>query len=144
MQNALLEKKLRIVFSYSSTLVKLAKCIERTRIPENDFLMKSVLTGGAGLSDENRKLLERVFGCIVYRRYSDMKLGILGQDLGNGSEYILNWRSYYFETLKLNSDEPTETSEAGRIVIIDLFNYAFPLILYDAGDLGILDNSNLD
>lgn len=142
MKNALLDKKPRIVFSYSSSLVELAKYIDRTGIPEGGFSMKSVLTGGEGLSDENRKLLEKVFGCTVYRRYSDMELGILGQDMGNGSEYILNWGSYYFETLKLDSDKPTEPGEAGRIVITDLFNYAFPMIRYDTGDLGILDKSN--
>lgn len=142
MKNALLDKKPRIVFSYSSSLVELAKYIDRTGIPEGGFSMKSVLTGGEGLSDENRKLLEKVFGCTVYRRYSDMELGILGQDMGNGSEYILNWGSYYFETLKLDSDKPTELDEAGRIVITDLFNYAFPMIRYDTGDLGILDKSN--
>lgn len=70
MKNALLDKKPRIVFSYSSTLVELAKYIDRTGIPEDGFSMKSVLTGGEGLSDENRKLLETVFGCTVYRRYS--------------------------------------------------------------------------
>ena len=141
MKNALLEKKPRIVFSYSSTLVELAKYIDRTGIPKNGFSTKSVLTGGEGLSDENRKLLEKVFGCTVYRRYSDMELGILGQDMGNGSGYILNWGSYYFETLKIDSDEPTAPGEAGRIVITDLFNYAFPMIRYDTGDLGILDDS---
>lgn len=104
--------------------------------------MKSVLTAGEGISDKNRKLLERVFSSVVYRRYSDMELGILGQDGGNGSSYILNWGSYYFETLKLDSDEPAEQGEAGRIVITDLFNYAFPMIRYDTGDLGVLDNSN--
>ena len=56
----------------------MAKYIDRTGIPENGFSMKSVLTGGEGLSVENRKLLERVFACTVYRRYSDMELGILG------------------------------------------------------------------
>ena len=142
MKNTLLEKKPRIVFSYSSTLVELAKYIGRTGIPKSGFSTKSVLTGGEGLSDENRKLLEKVFGCTVYRRYSDMELGILGQDMGNGSEYILNWGSYYFETLKINSDEPTAPGEAGRIVITDLFNYAFPMIRYDTGDLGVLDDSN--
>ena len=142
MKNVLLKKKPRIVFSYSSTLVELAKYIDRTGVPENGFSMRSVLTAGEGLSEENRKLLERIFGCTVYRRYSDMELGILGQDMGNGSEYFLNWGSYYFETLKLDSDEPASPGEAGRIVITDLFNYAFPMIRYDTGDLGILDNSD--
>lgn len=142
MKMALLEKKPRIAFSYSSTLVELAKYIDRTGVPQNGFAMTSVLAGGEGLSDENRELLEKVFGCTVYRRYSDMELGILGQDMGNGSEYILNWGSYYFETLKIESDEPAEPGEAGRIVITDLFNYAFPMIRYDTGDLGILDCSD--
>ena len=142
MKNVLLEKKPRIVFSYASTLVELAKYIERTGIPQDGFSMKSVLTAGEGISDKDRKLLERVFSSVVYRRYSDMELGILGQDGGNGSSYILNWGSYYFETLKLDSDEPAEQGEAGRIVITDLFNYAFPMIRYDTGDLGVLDNSN--
>lgn len=141
MKWALLEKKPRIVFSYSSTLVELARYIDRTGIPKNGFSMTSVLTGGEGLSDENRKLLEKVFGCMVYRRYSDMELGILGQDMGNGSEYILNWGSYYFEILKIESDEPAVPGEVGRIVITDLFNYAFPMIRYDTGDLAILDDS---
>lgn len=142
MKNVLLDKMPHIIFSYSSTLVELAKYIDCVGIPEEGFSMKSVLTGGEGLSDENRKLLERVFGCTVYRRYSDMELGILGQDKGNGSEYVLNWGSYYFEVLKLNSNEPAEPGEAGRIVITDLFNYAFPMIRYDTGDLGVLDDSN--
>ena len=141
MKNVILEKKPRIVFSYSSTLIELAKYIERTEIPAEGFTTQSVLTGGEGLSDENRKLLEKVFGCTVYRRYSDMEMGILGQDTGDGSEYSLNWGSYYFECLKLDKDEPAEPGEAGRIVVTDLFNYAFPMIRYDTGDLGIMDSS---
>lgn len=139
MKQTLLEKQPRIVFSYSSTLVELAKYIKKTGIPQEGFSMKSVLTGGEGISDENRRLLEKVFGCTVYRRYSDMELGILGQDSGNSSAYVLNWGSYYFECLKMDSDEPAEPGEAGRIVITDLFNYAFPMIRYDTGDLGVMD-----
>lgn len=140
MKKIILLKNPRIIFSYSSTLVELAKYIEKTG-DYNKFTMKSVLTGGEGLSSENRELLERVFGCTVYRRYSDMEMGILGQDRGSGSEYFLNWGSYYFECLKINSDEPAANGEVGRIVVTDLFNYAFPMIRYDTGDLGIMDDS---
>lgn len=139
MYQAILQKKPRIVFSYSSTLVELAKYIEKVGTPVSEFTMKSILTAGEGLSEENRKLLEKVFGCTVYRRYSDMELGILGQDCGYGSEYTLNWGSYYFECLKTHSDQPAKPGEAGRIVITDLFNYAFPMIRYDTGDLGVMD-----
>lgn len=135
---ALLEKKPRIVFSYSSTLVKLAEYISERKLSTSTFSMKSVLTGGEGISENDRMFLSEIFGCKVYRRYSDMELGILGQDMGDGGSYILNWGSYYFECLRLNSDDPAENGEIGRIVITDLFNYAFPMIRYDTGDLGAM------
>ena len=40
----------------------------------------------------------------------------------------------------MDSDEPVEEGEVGRLVITDLFNYAFPMIRYDTGDLGIMAN----
>lgn len=141
MKQYVLEKKPRILFSYASTLVELAKHIIKSNQNEV-FSMKSILTGGEGISDENRQLLEKAFGCTVYRRYSDMELGILGQDNGNGSSYELNWGSYYFECLKEGSDEPTKSGEVGRIVITDLFNKAMPMIRYDTGDLGVMEYFN--
>lgn len=65
-------------------------------------------------------------------------MGILGQDRKVNSGYKLNHGSYYFECLEVNSDHPAEEGELGRIVITDLFNYAFPMIRYDTGDMGIL------
>lgn len=140
MRQAIIEKKPRILFSYTSTLVELAKYIDS--LNENfDIELSSVLIAGEGLNEKEREFLESVFKCVVYRRYSDMELGILAQDNGNSSEYILNYGSYYFECLKMDSDEPTEDGEVGRIVITDLFNRAFPMIRYDTGDLGIMSRS---
>lgn len=138
MRKKLLELKPRIVFSYSSTLVELAKYVANKKIPQK-FSLRSVLVGGEGISEENRKLLESVFGCKVYRRYFDMELGILGQDNGDGGNYILNWGSYYFECLKLDSNTAAGPGEVGRIVVTDLFNKALPMIRYDTGDLGIME-----
>ena len=141
MISAVMKKQPIIIFSYSSTLIELAKYSLKKGIDPKSYPMKNVLTAGEGISEENRKMVEKAFGCPVYRRYSDMELGILGQDNKNGSPYLLNWGSYYFECLKINKDEPTENGEAGRIVITDLFNKAFPLIRYDTGDLGIMEYS---
>lgn len=40
--------------------------------------------------------------------------------------YRIDTETYYYEILKMDSDEPAEPGELGRIVITDLFNYAFP------------------
>ncbi len=139
MKQALIEKQPRIVFSYPSTLVELAHHIRRTGGPAEGFGLRSVLIAGEGISEENRQLLMQVFGCPVYRRYSDMELGILAQDRGDGGPLDLNWGSYYFECLDLNDDVPAPDGEVGRIVITDLYNRAFPMIRYDTGDLGIFE-----
>lgn len=139
MYQIILEKKPRIIFSYASTLVSLATYI-RKKHPDSTYTeLKSVLTAGEGISEENRQMLSKVFNCEVYRRYADMELGILAQDMGDGGAYSLNWGSYYFECLKMDRDEPTENGEIGRIVITDLFNYAFPMIRDDTGDLGVME-----
>ena len=139
MTQVLLEKQPRIVFSYASTLVELGKYIDRRDIDPKAFGLRSALTAGEGIAEGDRRMLERVFGCPLYRRYSDMELGIMGQDKGNGGEYILNYGSYYFECLKIDRDEPADSGEVGRIVVTDLFNYAFPMIRYDTGDLGVME-----
>lgn len=138
MLDAILKMHPRIIFSYASTLVELAKYVETKNISPSQFSMKSILTAGEALAEEERHRMQRVFGCKVFRRYSDMEMGILGQDLGDGGEYLLNYGSYYFECLKVDSDEPAMDGEVGRIVVTDLFNYAFPMIRYDTGDLGIM------
>lgn len=139
MIRSIIEKKPRIIFSYATTIIELAKRAIETGINPSQFSMTTVLTAGEGLPDDKRMLAEQAFGCKVYRRYSDMELGILGQDLGDGGKYILNWGSYYFECLKIDSDEPAAYGEVGRIVITDLFNKALPMIRYDTGDLGIMN-----
>ena len=55
----------------------------------------------------------------------------------DGTEYghRVNTGSYYFEVLKMDSDEPAEDGELGRLVITDYFNRAFPIIRYENGDL---------
>ena len=139
MIGCIIEKKPRIIFSYATTIIELANRVLETNVSSEEFGLSTVLTAGEGLPDDKRVLAEKAFGCRVYRRYSDMELGILGQDCGDGGKYILNWGSYYFECLKLDSDESAAFGEVGRIVITDLFNQAMPMIRYDTGDLGIMD-----
>lgn len=138
LKEQIIKRKPNTIFSYASTLLELAKYIAKTGTPDRGFGLISVITAGENIYEKDRKYMEKIFGCKVYRRYSDMELGILGQDDGNSGVYKLNWGSYYFECLKLDTDEQAADGEIGRIVITDLFNYAFPMIRYDTGDLGVL------
>lgn len=138
MVQALLKIKPRTILSCASVIVELAKYIKIYHNKIEKSYIESIIIGGEVIAEKERKYIEEVFECKVYKRYSDMELGILGQDQGDGKNYILNYGSYYFECLKIDSDKIADDGEVGRIVITDLFNYAFPMIRYDTGDLGIM------
>ena len=105
--------------------------------------LKVIFTGSEMLKEQTRSELKRLIGCNVLERYSNEEQGILGQQSAKGEyEYYLNHASYYFEILKLEEDKPAEPGELGRIVITDLYNYAFPLIRYDTGDTAIMAEGN--
>lgn len=101
--------------------------------------IKSVITDGDSLSNEDKDKLSAFFQIPVFARYGNMECGILGQQDENSKYgYSLNWASYHYEVLSLNSDTPAKNGELGRIVVTDLFNYSMPLIRYDTGDMAIL------
>ncbi|MEH2946848.1 hypothetical protein [Sporofaciens sp. JLR.KK001] len=129
----------KLVLGYPSTM----ECI--ANYSTNDDRIKklgiqTVITAGETLHSETRRKAKRVFGknCDVLSRYSNQEMGILGQEKEEYGSYLLNHSSYYFECLDLNEDKPAKEGDIGRIVITDLYNYAFPLIRYDTEDTGII------
>lgn len=141
MVQCLIQIKPRTILSCVSVIVELSKYIQNFQSEIKMDFIKSIIIGGEVIVEKDRKYIEEVFKCKVYKRYSDMELGILAQDQGDGKNYNLNYGSYYFECLKIDSDKIADDGEVGRIVITDLFNYAFPMIRYDTGDLGIMKYS---
>lgn len=129
----------KLVLGYPSTMDWLANYLEKDeRIKK--LSVNTVITAGETLHSETRRKAKIVFGeqCDILSRYSNQEMGIYGQETNEYGAYLLNHSSYYFECLKLNEDKPAKEGEIGRIVVTDLYNYAFPLIRYDTGDTGIM------
>ena len=124
-----------IVFGYVSTLDTICSYILKS-CKTYDFGVRSVLVGAEALTDEIAGKIQQVFKCPVFDRYSNMEMGILAQREFGRTYFKVNRASYYFECLKLDSDEWAEEGEVGRLVFTDLYNHAFPMIRYDTGDLG--------
>ena len=73
-----------------------------------------------------------------------MENGILAQQkTASENEFIINWASYHIEILNIDTNELAPNGTVGRIVVTDFFNYAMPLIRYDTGDLGVIDNQSM-
>jgi phenylacetate-CoA ligase len=133
--HVMVEKNCTALIAYPSTLETAVDFWSKTFV--NDSSIKTIISTSETLTDEVKNKLKDFFGDDVgiYARYSNTEQGILGQETDVSGHYKLNWASYYFEILKLESDEKAQPGEMGRIVITDLYNEAFPLIRYDTGDV---------
>lgn len=109
--------------------------------------LKLIIAGSEHLWDSTRELVRDKMGIRIISQYANQENGILAQErivenTGRPSSFYLNYASYFFEILKLNENAPAKEGEIGRIVLTDLFNYAFPMIRYDTGDTGIMIKSD--
>lgn len=126
----------KLIIAYGTMWDAFANYIYEGKAPACKFELTAMLSEADHLKKRTRDILEEYFGCPIYSRYGDEECGVLGQEDSTGQGHLMNTASYYFEILKMNSDEPAAPGEVGRIVLTDLFNYATPLIRYYTGDLG--------
>ena len=110
--------------------------------PKDFRSVKVMISSSESLNEYTRKKMMDLAGVPIVECYADEEAGVLAQQKLDDTNYYLNHASYYFEILKMDSDEPAEYGELGRIIITDLYNYAFPLIRYDTGDTAILVKGN--
>ncbi|QIC71523.1 phenylacetate--CoA ligase family protein [Acinetobacter indicus] len=134
--NVIVKEKAHTVRGYASSLDMLAqyaKC-HKISFPQ----LKLMIAGSEALQDSTRDVVAEL-GVDIISQYANEENGILAQEYPKQPKkiFFLNDASYVFEILKLGSDLPAERGELGRIVITDLFNYAFPMIRYDTGDVGV-------
>ncbi|MCR5295385.1 MAG: phenylacetate--CoA ligase family protein [Lachnospiraceae bacterium] len=129
------KKKVKCLLGYASALGEISRYMERNGIDGRSFFVRAIIPISEGMPDGIREMLERQFGCPVSPWYSNEENGIMGIYLKESGSYYIDSENFYYEILKLDSDEAAEEGELGRIVITDLRNYAFPMIRYDTGDL---------
>lgn len=125
---------------YASIIDRLANYVMEH--PQAFPSLKIIISVSETLQDETREKVKKYLKSEIISQYANEECGILAQEIpptkSSDNVMYINHIGYYFEILKMESDEPTDYGEIGRIIITDLHNYAFPLIRYDTGDVGIL------
>lgn len=136
------EKKLKILFGYSSVITDLAEYIiaNDERVPNKNI--KLVVVDSDTLLSGAKEKIEEAFGCPVMNRYDNEEHGVLACMLPGDDHWTVNTASYYIELLKIDSDEQCAPGEVGRVVVTDLTNHAMPFIRYDVGDLAFSNDYN--
>lgn len=131
------KKKVKCLVGYSSALGELSNYIQKTGKDCSRCKVKAIIPISETMPEPVRRTLEKQFDCPVRAWYSNEENGIMGLQNEDNEGYRIDTETYYYEILKMDSDEPAEPGELGRIVITDLFNYAFPILRYDNGDTAV-------
>ena len=133
----LLQKSVKVVIGYPSTVAALAAYSEAQGVEPARYRLKAIITMAEPLHEIIRVDVERAFGCPVLSRYSTQEFGVLAQECLAGRRHHVNVASFIVEVLARESDEPVRPREPGRVVVTDLYSHGMPLIRYDTGDLAV-------
>ena len=138
MLNVIEKKKVKCLVGYSSALGELSEYIRKDGRDCSKFREKAIIPISETMPEPVRRTLEKQFGCPVRAWYSNEENGIMGLQNEDNEGYHIDTETYYYEILKMDSDEPAEEGELGRIVVTDYYNKTFPMVRYDTGDTGIM------
>lgn len=116
-----------LLHAYPSAALQLAEYLERVgqswRTP-----LKALLCGSERLTLPQKRLLERVFGCRVYRWYGHSERVVLAGE-GRRSEWFYFWPQYGFVEFG-----PADPEGFQEVIGTSFHNRAMPLIRYRTGD----------
>ena len=132
------KKKIQVLVTYSSALTALTQYLRKTHRDISKWDVELVFSMGEALPQETYDLTKELFGFSPVRSYGNNENGFIAIQLDEDPEYTIDLYNFYPEILKLDSDEPAEEGELGRIVVTDYYNKTFPMVRYDTGDTGIM------
>ncbi|HSH17416.1 MAG TPA: hypothetical protein VLD18_15360, partial [Verrucomicrobiae bacterium] len=116
-----------LLHAYPSAALQLAEFLERAgqswRVP-----LKGLLAGSERLTLPQKRLLERVFGCRVFRWYGHSERVVLAAE-GRTSELFYFWPTYGFVEFG-----PPDAGGFQEVIGTSFHNLAMPLIRYRTGD----------
>jgi len=131
------KKKVKCLIGYSSALGEISRYIMENQVDTSGLRVQSIIPISESMPEKTREMLKKQFRCPVQAWYSNEENGIMGIQNQDDEGYRIDTESYYYEILKMDCDEPAGSGELGRIVITDLYNYAFPILRYDNGDTAV-------
>lgn len=134
-------KKTKFIIGFPSVILSLIQYCEKVGDTSKDFNMLGIITTAEPLTENQRKVMEDFFNCKVVARYAMEELGIIANQCVHTENYHVNDASFVIEVLEKENDNPADIGEEGRIIITDLYSNAMPLIRYDTGDYGVLQET---
>ncbi len=133
------ERRPRMLFGYPSALSKIAQHAQRRGVAMNDLGVKVAFVTSERLYDEQRQLIETVFGCPVANGYGSRDAGFIAHQCPEGGMHL----TAEDVVVEIVDDEGKvlPPGQAGEIVVTHLATRDFPFIRYRTGDRAVLDDA---
>ncbi len=124
---------------YTNSIVLLAKYLQKKDLYLNAICpsLKVCIVTSEMLFDVDKKLLEERFRIPIINEYGSAELDIIALENPEGV-WMINSETLFVEILDEN-DQVLPYGQEGKIVVTSLYNKAHPMIRYEVGDIGILD-----
>lgn len=127
---------------YTNSIVLLAKYLQKKNLFLNDICpnLKVCIVTSEMLFEEDKLLLEERFRIPIINEYGSAELDIIALESPDGI-WKVNSETLFVEILDDN-DQVLPYGKEGRIIVTSLYNKAHPMIRYEVGDIGILDEKS--
>jgi phenylacetate-CoA ligase len=134
--------KFDYINGYTNSVLLLAHYLERQNLILNEICptLKVCVCTSEMLLDDDRKFLEKRLGVRIVNEYGAAELDVLAMEDASGI-WRVNAETTFVEILDVNGNVVPYGTE-GRIVVTSLYNKAHPMIRYDVGDSGMLDETS--
>lgn len=133
------KKPFAFINGYTSSIVAFAKYVRSRGVILTDICptLRCCVVTSEILFEDDRKLMEEVFGVPVVNEYGASELDLIAFE-DKAANFVVNSETLFVEVLS-EEGRVLPHGTPGRIVITSLYNQAHPMIRYDLGDTGILD-----
>lgn len=134
--------KFDYINGYTNSIVLLAKYLKKKDLYLNAICpsLKVCIITSEMLFDDDRKLLEERFRIPIINEYGSAELDIIALQNPEGI-WKINSETLFVEILD-EQNRVLPYGKEGRIVVTSLYNKAHPMIRYEVGDVGVLDEKS--
>ncbi|MEM0517551.1 MULTISPECIES: phenylacetate--CoA ligase family protein [Aequorivita] len=136
--NSFKKKEFVYMNGYTSSIVLFAKYIKEQKVVLKHICptLKYCIVTSEMLFEDDKRLMERVFGVPVINEYGASELGMIAFT-DKQDNLIGNSEDLFIEILDDNNNA-VPLGQTGRIIVTSLYNKAHPMIRYEIGDSGAL------
>jgi phenylacetate-CoA ligase len=128
----------KMLFGYPSALSHIARHAEQRGQRMDDLGVRVAFVTSERLYDDQRAVIERVFGCKVANGYGGRDAGFIAHECPAGGMH-LTAEDIVVELVDPDG-RPVPPGQAGEIVVTHLATRDFPFIRYRTGDVAVMDD----